>query len=1105
MFSKIAKFFIENWKLTFVLVLITIITWFWSYIILPKQYNPSIIVPAFQIIVESPWLDIEETSNLIVSPMENKIMELEGIDEVYWVAWDNYGAVMVKFEVWIDKEKAKVRLTQKLTENLDLKPIWVKNPIIKTIDPDELAQITFAISYNDSKLENNNLSLTKEDKYIYLRQVANILKNKIKTIENVTTIDIVWAYTKNIIVELDLSKIEAKNTDIMQVYDILEKNNLNLPVWNINTKSWNKVFIEVKWKTQKLEQIRNIIISQIWEFPLYLKDIANIRYWVKRLDKESTFSKVWEKTKTSVFLWVWKRNWTNAVFVTDNIIKEINEFKKSLAKNIDIEIIQNEWETAKKATNMLLVNLSESIIIVFIILALYLGVKNALNTSLSIPLTLWIVFLLAYIFWENINKITLFALILVLWMLVDNSTVVVENISRHLRERWKYWKTKKEAVLNWVSEVWIWVILSTISRLLAFWAMFAVTWMMWEYMWPIPKFAIWALLASLFIAFTINPWFSYIFAKDFKKWEEKIEKDKESPLKIRRKYLKIMRFFINKENRWNKRIKIFKFFFWLSLLFFILAPIYLWIFKARMLPKSNQNQVYLWIDAPREWNINKVSEIEKDLITFFDNSYFWNKLNNNLQIVDSVSITTWQAFIWDFANLFRGWNSRINENQLSARINLINSNIYKDKFWKKRIKSEEYVIKIRPILRDYLYKKYPDLQFRLLEDPPGPPVRATFLAKIKTDATKENEDIFSLKIEKEIRKISQKEKIVDIWNSKQSTYKKINIDIDKESLSRAGLSTKQVAYSLAIVLNWVDINLIKNENSFEPNNIVLTVAEHKKNSIWILKEISFTNQNWEKVPLSSIATFNYTFIPSEINTDKRKDTIYIYGEMWDNSLIYPVIKLYSILTNDNFLKNNYKVLSVSPYKIEYLWLQDWKKYTLEWWGEWELTMDTFRDLWIAMIISLLAIYFLLVWQFASFWIAWIIMITFLLSFFGIFPGFTFLYLLQNEYFSATSMIWIIALWWIVVWNAIILIDYLNILKKNKLTIEEALLKSWYVRFAPIILTSLTTVFWAATIIWDPVWSWLAWAIIWWLLLSSILTLIVIPIFYYDSQKEIWEK
>jgi multidrug efflux pump subunit AcrB len=328
--------------------------------------------------------------------------------------------------------------------------------------------------------------------------------------------------------------------------------------------------------------------------------------------------------------------------------------------------------------------------------------------------------------------------------------------------------------------------------------------------------------------------------------------------------------------------------------------------------------------------------------------------------------------------------------------------------------------------------------------------------------------------------------------------------LDHQSISRAGLTLEQVEYTMWILINWVATNPIKNRNSFEPTNIVITWDYEQTNSLGVLENVTFTNNKWVKIPLSSIAKLEYSFVSPVINTDSREKTTYITWEMGDNSLIYPVIKLFWIFLDDDFIWKDYKIDSWNLYKIEYLGLSDWKRYIIEWWWEWDLTMDTFRDLWMAMAISLLAIYFVLVWQFASFWIAWVIMITFLVWFFWVWPWFTFLYIIKNEYFSATSMIWIIALAWIVVWNAIILIDYINVLKKNGLTLSEALLKAWYVRFAPIILTSLTTVFWAATIVWDPVWSGLAWAIIWGLSISSVLTLIVIPIFYYESQKNIWK-
>lgn len=1091
MFSKIANFFIQKSKITIVLIIISLIAWIFSYIIIPKQYNPTIVVPAFQISVPSFWLSAEEVSNLIVNPLENKIMELEWIDEVYWFAYDNYAWVMAKFKVWIDKEKAKIRINQKLAENIEEKPFWVWNPIIKAIDPEELSQITYAINYTWNELK-------QEDAQIYLRQIANLIKEKIKTIPNITTMEIVGWIKKDIIIELDLEKIESKNTDVMQIYQILSKNNINLPNWDI--RNGEKIFVSTNWKIQKIEELKKIVIwNTNWKI-LYLEDVRDIKCWTKILNKSVVYSdKNWNYE--SILIWFWKQVWTNSVFITNDVIKRMEEIKKELPKNIDIKIIQNEWETAKKATNMLIINLAQSIFIVFIVLALYLWIRDALNTAVSIPLSLALVFLVALILWDNINRITLFALILVLWMLVDNSTVVVENVWRHLKERIHTGKTKLQAVLEWTQEVWVWVILATFTRLLAFWAMFAVWGMMGEYMWPIPKYAIIALLASLIIAFSINPWISYINAKDItiEEKETKRQVSKKS-FDIRKYYLSFMKIFINRKRKWKRFV--FKMFFWFSLFAIIIAPIYLGIFKARMLPKSDQNQIYIWIDAPRSYSFEKMIEIEKYMSDYFLNN---NLLDENLKIVKEITSTIWQPFVWDFANLFRWGSNRIFENQISSRLNLYWKEEFKEKTNKKRFTSEEYTILIRDSFKDYMLKKYPDLKIRLLEDPPWPPVMATFMIKIKWDASIKDLSNFALKVENNVKGIWWKMWVEDIWNFNSSTYRKLNIKIDHSSMTQAWLTTEQVANTLAIILSWIELSIVKNDDAKEFTSMFLIAKDNYRNTIENFEKITFTNQNGVKIPLSSFASIENSFVSPEIQSDKRERDIVIYWEMWNNSLVYPVLKLFWIFLSKDFLNDEYKIVSWNPYKIVYEWLKDWKKYIIEWGWEWELTLDTFRDLWIAMWISLLAIYFVLVWQFASFWIAWIIMITFLLWFFWVFPWFTFLYLLQNEYFSATSMIWVIALAWIVVWNAIILIDYINILKKNGLTIEDALLKAWYIRFAPIILTSLTTVFWAATIIWDPVWSWLAWSIIWGLFVSSILTLVVIPIFYYDSQKDNWDK
>ncbi len=532
----------------------------------------------------------------------------------------------------------------------------------------------------------------------------------------------------------------------------------------------------------------------------------------------------------------------------------------------------------------------------------------------------------------------------------------------------------------------------------------------------------------------------------------------------------------------------------------IILPIYGGVFKARMLPKSNQDQIYVWIDAPRWWSTEKMWFVENDLNIFLQNY----KINIDKEIIKSVSSTIWQAFTDDFANLFRWWSTRTWENQISSRINLYSSEQYKDLYNEKRITSEWFTILLRDELREKLLSKYPDLQIRILEDPPGPPVRSTFMAKIKSSWEEIATLEFARKVESKIREIAPKQELVDIYNSLSTSYRKLNMQIDYYALEKSWLDIETIKNELSIILSWVPINIYKNSDSLNPTNIILKIKDDEINTTSIINEITIKNSFWIDIPLSSIVKTNYEFVESDIQTDKREKTISIYWELANNSLVYPQIKIIKTLLSDDFTQDIYKLKSWSPYEIVYTWLKDWREYKIEWWWEWELTLDTFRDLWIAMMIALVLIYLLLVGQFKNFRVAWIIMIAFLLWFFWVFPWFSFLYLVSWEYFSATSMIWIIALAWIVVWNSIILIEYINIMKENGLTIKDALLKAWYTRFKPIILTSLTTMLWAATIIWDPVRSWLARSIIWWLMLSAILTLIVIPIFYYDSQKKNWQ-
>lgn len=1079
MFEKFTNFFLENEKITIVIITIIAFFWIWAYIMLPKQYNPSIVAPAFNIQIPIDWYSSKEASQFVAKNLENKLKELEWIDKIMSYASDNFASTMVSFKVWIPQEIAKTRVYDKMYWNYDLRPLWVQEVIIKSIDPEELPQVSFAITYKWSDLD-------EAKEWIYLRNIALQIKEEIKQIPNTTAIDIIWGYKNSVSVILDKDSIESHNLDIWQVIDTVKKSSIYKFVWNLEQKD-DKIALFIDWTIDDKNKLENLMIYDFAWAKIYLKDVAEIKYWPINIKSFYRYNDE-EKSKNAVLLWIAKLKWTNAVFVVEDVLNKIETLKKKLPKNIDIKVIQNEWNTAKHATNELTFHLFVSIFIVLVILIIFLWLKNALNAAFCIPMVLGIVFITGLIFWLDINRITLFALILSLGILVDDSIVVVENNARHLAMIPRTWKTKFEAILDSIKEVWVSIVMSTITRIMSFVAMFAVTWMMWDYMKPIPIFASIALTASLFIAFSLNPYLATKFCWKKCFWHTEWHS---SDSKFLNWYSKIIWRFIDDSNKTKIKRKALKAIFWISLWAVVLSPIMLWIFKARMLPKADKDQVYIWVDAPRDYSIEKTWKIEKDISDFL----LWKKWNlpDNLKIVENISSTVWDRFLSDFANLFRWGSNRIMPNQISMRINL-KENTQRD------ITSERYTIEVRPLLKNYIYKSYPDIKFRLLEDPPGPPTMATFHMKIKWDEDLSQDELikFSDAVKKTVRKIEKEEKLVDLSDTISSSYKKINIKLNHDEIKARWLTIDQVYQTLGATYNQFDISMIHTSyTSLEPLNISIWINKEASWNMEFLKNLYFTNPKWEKVRLDEIANLENVYSNNEIYTENRAETINIYSELWDNSVVYPVLRLYSMFGEKDFENMWYKKISSTPYKIDFVWIKDWKNYRIEWWWEWEITMDTFRDLWTAMILSLLAIYFLIVAQFKSFRVWGIVMTTFLLSFFGIFPWFSILYLIKWEYFTATAMIWAIALWWIVVWNAIILLDYIDQLVKEWKWLAFSVIEWSKKRFVPVMLTSIAAVFWSFIITSDPVWSWLAWSIIWWLSASAILTLFFIPIFYFD--------
>ncbi len=1083
MFSKFANFWIKNWKITFIFILVCIIGWVAAWFLLPKQYNPDITAPAFSIYIPAYGYSSDEVKEYVIKPMENKLYEIEDMEHIYSIADKNYWFISVSYKVWTDKEKATTRLYNKLSD-LSFLPSSVSAPTIKSIDLQDIPIYTFAI-YKENSLSGNN-----DQTEIDLKKIWVDMIDELKYVANTTDFYLVGWQDDNINVRLDFDKLEAKNIDTINVYQAIQKNNNVSPWWNFVIDQINNP-ITIDANLNDVDRISNIVVGYYSGSAVYLNDVATIYQWISK-KKYSTFVNFGTGSGKAVYIWIAKSKTANSVTVVNDIVKKLDEIKKTLPAGYNLMEVQNEWVVADTATNDLLIELVKCIWILFVVLALFLWLKDAFSASLAIPLILLLTFVVALLINDNINRITLFALILILWMIVDDSIIVIENISRHLEDPKNAWKKIMDIIKTSVDEIGFAALLSTITKILAFIWIFFVTWLTGQYVRPIPKYAIIWLTISIFIAFAVNPFMSYLFAKHKFKWEiikkpedHKKHKNPENSF-FNRSYKGFLNMFFN--HKWLRIL--FKICFWGLLLFLMTFPYYYEFLRMRMLPKSNKEQIFLWIDAPRNWSSQRTMSLAEEVNDYMSPKSSKDDLRENIK---DISYRVWIAPTLDFANTLRGSYSRIGENNISMRINLLSNE-------ERKITSEQFTIQFREKFQKEFEKKYPDAKFQFLEEPPGPPMKATFLVKISNENYESNKN-FALRLKQKIYPIISYHNVVDYYDDVSKYQSAYNIKLDQEMITRLGLDAEQIANTIWIVFEWTNVDVFHTPWSKIAYNIFLGFRDEDKDAYDILDRINFTNKLGKKVYLSEIAKIVKTQADNRYYSEDRDPTINLYGEIWDWWVIYPVANIMKRFMSPEFWEGKYKLTYIDFYGAR---VQDnlWNEYKITFGGERKLTVDSFRDLFEALSLTLIMLFFLVAAYFKNFKITGVIMLAFLLGFFGIVPWFSLLYKLNNEYLSSTSLIWIIALSWIVIWNWIILIEYyVQLRNKEKLDKRQALLKAWITRLRPIFLTSLTAILSAMMILTDPVWSGLSRALIWGLSFSATLTLIALPIFLFDIKDD----
>ncbi len=1045
--GKITQYFINS-QLTVLLMAATAILGLFALIYTPREENPQIVVPAANVMVMMPGSSAKEVEELVSKRLESILWEIPGVEDVYSVSMNSMSVVTVKFFVGQDKERSMVKLYDKIMSHMDFAPAGASQPLIKPIDVDDVPIVAITLSpeagsaYDDAQL----------------RLVADNVLDELRKVPGVGTTTIIGGRSRQVRVVLDPLRIAGYGLSPLQIAGAITLSNTNLLSGELEQGS-RKITLETGGFFTRASDVRNAVVGVANNKPVYLGDVADITDGFEETVKltriafgthHSTHTGIKDNSggasdeHPAVTLALAKRQKLNAVKISDQILAKLDVLKKtSIPPGIKVTVTRNDGRTANNAVNELVFHLAVSIIVVIILLFFTLGWREAAIVALAIPLTLFITLAIGMLAGQTINRITLFALILSLGLLVDDAIVVVENIHRHYKLQQH---SRLQGAIMAVNEIGMPTILATITVVLAFIPMAFVSGMMGSYMKPIPFNVPVAMVTSLFVAFIVTPWASYrIMKTDHQAAQLPLEETK-----LYKGYKKILGPLLENPRRRKLFMSIIIGLFLISMTF----PLMQWV-KFRMLPKANKNTFLISIDMPAGTALENTDRAARAIGDYL----------RRIPEVKDYETFVGTGSVMDFNGLLRGSAFREASHFADVRVNLIDKE-------ERSMSSEKLVLKIRPDITEIAREN--NANIKLVEDPPGPPVRATVVAEIYgPDYAIQREIAANIKA-----LFARTDQVVDIDDSVKEKQEKYQLIVDKEKAALAGVSSEQIVKTLRMSVAGMAVSTLHKPDAKNPIAIFLRLPRGERSGMSDMDKVYVTSQQGSQVALSSLVKVVPAEMDKAIYHKNLEPVTYVYGEMGARSQVYAVIDMMKQLRR-NPLPEGYKI---------------------KWDGEMKLTLDVFRDLGAAMGVALIAIYLLLVGRFRSFTIPVIIMAAIPLSMIGIMPGFA----MTGVYFSATSMIGVIALAGIVVRNSIVLLEFILDKKHEGLPIAQALIEAGAIRTRPIVLTAAAAILGSAVIVTDPVWSGLALALIFGMLASTALTLVVIPVFYYMIEKKNWE-
>jgi multidrug efflux pump subunit AcrB len=1053
--GHIAHGFIES-KLTPLAVVAALLLGIFAVLQTPREEEPQIVVPMLDVFVQMPGASAAEVEQRVSIPMEKLLREVPGVEYIYSTSSPGMSMAIVRFYVGAKEEDAIVKTYNKLYSNFDRIPPGVSQPLIKVRSIDDVPIMALTLwgpNYDGYRL----------------RRIAGELENTLKQLDNVSETQIIGGLKRQVRVVLDSQKLAAYGLTPGGVAGALQQSNARGKAGSFARD--NREFqVEAGRFISRPDELQQVVVGVSRGRAVYLRDVVEkLEDGPAEPDNYVLFAKARGSADNpgpetaAVTITLAKRKGTNATVISEHVLAKVDSLRGYLLPtDLNVTVTRNYGETAKEKSDELLKHLLIATVSVTLLIAFALGWRESGVVLVAIPVTLALTLAIFYLFGYTLNRVTLFALIFSIGILVDDAIVVVENIVRHFRLPENRGRPLADVAVEAVDEVGNPTILATFAVIAAILPMAFVRGLMGPYMRPIPVGASAAMMFSLIVAFVVSPWAALRLLRrsggngghgyEVEGWTTKLYRRMMNPL-IRQP-----------RKRWLFLAGV------VALLLIAVAFVPFKLVRVKMLPFDNKSEFQVIIDMPNGATLEQTTRVAQALGAYLG---------------QQPEVTNYQIYAgtsgpYNFNGLVRHYFLRRGANLADIQVNLLDRH-------ERKAQSHEIARRLRPELVK-IGRQF-GARIKVSEVPPGPPVLQTLVAEVYGPDYKAQTALAA-----QIKNIFQNTPgVVDVdWyvEDPQTKYD-LKVDLDKAALH--GVSAGDVSRIMQMALSGAEAGLLHSPESREDVPIVVRLSRPDRSGVEALRALKLPAAGGAQVSIGELTKLDTGAIDQSMYRKNLGRVVYVTGDVAgeEESPVYAIMKMNEAIGRLK-LPEGYAVRqymgTAQPESTE--------RFSMKWDGEWHITVEVFRDLGLAFAAVLVLIYVLVVGWFKSFLTPLVIMAPIPLTLVGILPA----HAAMGAFFTATSMIGFIAGAGIIVRNSIILVDFIELRREQGLSLEEAVVDAGAVRFRPMLLTAAAVVVGASVILFDPIFQGLAISLMAGEVASTVLSRMAVPVLYYLSER-----